>query len=238
MESKQTKPNRAVYALLALMLIVFIAGVWIARSSMQRAISSPPAAAETAKPGPLSSATQPAPGGAGATPTPTEFIPIVVIQVEQADVRSGPHPIFLLLIQVKRGISLRAVGRNAENTYLLILLPDNRQGWIEVEAAAFDFDLQLLPVVASPPTPTFTPSPTPEAAPGKPQPTHSAEPYGQGGLAPPQIPGVAPSSHGSPARRALGLVSATLLSLLVLSQRGWTARPAMARLAQLLSALF
>jgi hypothetical protein len=183
----------------------------------------------------------------GTTPSPTEFIPIIVIQVAQVDVRSGPDPIFLLLIQVKSGLSLRAVGRNAENTHLLILLPDNRQGWIPVEAAAFDFDLALLPIAMVPPTPTFTPTPTPQPTPNvppeKPKPTKDTEPYGQGILAPPQITGVAPTSPGSPNRRALGVVSVILLSLLALSQRGWTldllrpGKPVITRLAQALSAL-
>jgi hypothetical protein len=242
-ENDNSQDRRVIYILLAILILLGLAGIWAARSYVNRATS----AAETgATPSPTETEQrevnlQPE---ITQTPAPTDFEPLITIKVDQADVRAGPDPIFTVLIQVKLGMTLRAVGRNEANTYLLILLPDKRQGWIPVEAAEFDFDLELLPIADSPPTPTLTPTPTKTpaprgATPGRPGPqtTSDASPYGQGMLAPPELPGVAPSAPASPIRRTLGALAAAVFSLAIWWVSG-SVRTSLSRFVQILASLF
>ena len=243
MENDNSQDRRAIYILLAILILLGLAGIWAARAYVNRATS---AAEIGATPSPTTTGQEGADlqPGKTHTPAPTDFEPLITIKVDQADVRTGPDLVFPVLIQVKLGLTLRAVGRNEANTYLLILLPDKRQGWIPIDAAEFDFDLELLPIVDSPPTPTFTPTPTktPQpagATPGSPGPqtTSGASPYGQGMLAPPELPGVAPAAPASPMRRTLGVFAAGLFSLAIWWVSG-SVRMHLARLAQVLTSLF
>jgi hypothetical protein len=242
-ENKNSQDRRAIYILLALLILLGIVGIWAARSYVNRKTSlaeagatPTPTSTERTGSNALTDKTQ--------TPAPTDFEPLITIKVDQADVRTGPDPIFPVLIQIKRGLTLRAVGRNEASTYLLILLPDKRQGWIPIEDAEFDFDLELLPIVEAPATPTFTPTPTKTpvpsgGAPGSPQPqtTSGVSPYGQGMLAPPELPGVAPAAPSSPLRRGLGVLATALFSLAIWWVSG-SAKTHLARLAQVVISLF
>jgi hypothetical protein len=250
-ENKPSQSKRGIYILLALMVILGLGGIWAARSYLDRAIST---AEMPATPSPTATeqgsaqkegATSTTSTLEGAqTPTPTKVETLVTIRVDQADVRAGPDPIFDLLIQVKRGLILKAVGRNEASTYLLVLLPDDRQGWIPIAATEYDFDLELLPIVDAPPTPTPTPTPTRTpvpagSTPGAPgtQKTPGASPYGQGMLAPPELPGVGPAAAGSPLRRALGVFAAALIPLAMWWLSG-SVKSSLVRLAQVLASLF
>ena len=155
--------------------------------------------------------------------TPTvAYVAIVV--AEGVDVHSGPgyeHPI---VITIDEPITVRVIAINPLMTWFFILLPDNQLGWVPIEALDYDFDIAQLPVVKDTPlTPT---------------------PYGNSMLVPPQLLGVGPSSPSGPARGLLSSIAVIALGILtigvsgLLSRQSWGRRPSLARLFQILIALF
>jgi len=69
-----------------------------------------------------------------------------------------------------QGTELAIVGRNEASTWLAVLLPDSQEmGWISLTTVRIDFDVEILTVVETPPTPTYRPM----------QPTTEGEPEGQ-----------------------------------------------------------
>jgi hypothetical protein len=149
---------------------------------------------------------------------------IATIVVDEVDVHAGPGIEYPLITTIDEPISVRVIGVNEGKTWLFILLPDNQQGWIPIEAAAYEFDLNLLPVVKETPL-----APTP---------------YGAKMLVPPQLLGVSPGSPSNPARGVLSALAISGLAVLVISASGvFTARkrcrrPAIARLLHTLISLF
>ena len=124
---------------------------------------------------------------------------LATITVDQVDVHTGPgyeHPV---LLTIDEPITVRVIGINPLKTWFFILLPDNRQGWIPIEALEYGFDLNLLPVIKETPTPTT---------------------YGENMLVPPQLLGVTPASPSSPARGALSVTAIFALGILVLGASG------------------
>jgi hypothetical protein len=149
---------------------------------------------------------------------------VASVVVDQAQVRTGPGEQHPLLTTIEGPISVRVIGINSQKTWLFILLPDNRQGWIPVASVKVEFDLDLLPVVKDTPLP-----PTP---------------YGSSMLVPPQLLGVTPASPSSPGRTALSVIAVSALALLVLgasavhSRHERARRPTFQRLLQILTSLF
>jgi hypothetical protein len=133
-----------------------------------------------------------------ATYTPTIAF-LATIVVDQVDVHTGPGYEYPVLVTIDEPITVRVIGVNQSKTWFFILLPDNQQGWIRIEAVDYKFDLNLLPVVKETPTPTT---------------------YGAALLVPPQLLGVTPASTSSPARGVLSVFSVLSLGLLILGLSG------------------
>lgn len=128
------------------------------------------------------------------TPTVAFTAKVVVDKVlVQAD--SGFH--FPVIASIDEQISVRVLGVSHSKTWLLILLPDNQQGWIPVDAVDFDFDINVIPVIKETP--------------------HPPKPYGAMILVPPQLSGVSPGSQNSPTRGILSLVAFSGLAILIAS---------------------
>ncbi|MFC1878430.1 SH3 domain-containing protein [Chloroflexota bacterium] len=168
-----------------------------------------------------------------ATPAPTdtpEIVSVAIVNVDLINVHSGPALRYPVIAEITYGEVLRILGRNAQKTWLYVLIPDDLAGWILVEEVEGNFDLDSLPVIQ------FEPSPTP---------TESEEPYGGAILVPPDLDGIAPASARNPQRSALSLVAVLLLLVLVFAVYAVTAnrrqpahRTSLARLLQIIISLF
>ncbi len=119
----------------------------------------------------LKSLDAPLPTGTATTqPTPT-FTPTITLTptLEKATVtvskntncRQGPDKFFDLVGIMKVGETAEAIGRNDVKTYWVIHLPSNtaKTCWLWYEWATLTGNGDALPVVESPPTPTWSPKP-------------------------------------------------------------------------------
>ncbi|MBN1439076.1 MAG: hypothetical protein JW929_06665 [Anaerolineales bacterium] len=113
-------------------------------------------------PTPTASATLPP------TPTLTPSITLtptlekVTIQVSRnTNCREGPDKFFDLVGVMKVGETAEAVGRNAPKTYWVIKLPADtaKTCWLWHEWATVTGNGDALPIIQSPPTPTWSPKP-------------------------------------------------------------------------------
>lgn len=111
--------------------------------------------APEATPTPTATATT-APGQATATPTPANNIAIVVSNA--LNVRTGPSTLFPIITAVERGTQLIVLGQNQSGAWLLVRIPDGREGW--VARAYTDYRL-IAPVVPTPKPPPAVATPTP-----------------------------------------------------------------------------
>jgi len=108
-----------------------------------------------------------------ATLTPA---PQAVVNVAQANVRSGPGTEYPIIATYPQGADLRPVGRNRSGTWLVVRGPDgSSEGWMAVSTLRLTGDIMGLPEVAAPPTPTPTVTPLPTATPPA-TPTFTPEP--------------------------------------------------------------
>jgi serine/threonine protein kinase len=155
---------------------------------------------DTQKPSPTYTST-PAP-----TLTPTQ-LPKALVNVRNANIRFGPGTNFRVVGSAPEGTELLAIGRNKENTWLVVELDNDKQGWISVDIVDFEFSLDMLPEVESPPTPT---SPPPTATPKPPK-----KPYGGGILLPPPLTNEKPVAAVSYSRQILSFITFSI-SLLVI----------------------
>lgn len=106
------------------------------------------------------------------TPTP---LPVAVVKVTGAKVRTGPGVEYPLVTTFAQGTELKVVGRNADGTWLVILLPGQTQtGWVILSTVDTSVDIMSLPVVESTPAPTQEPLPTPTST--HPRPTRIRTP--------------------------------------------------------------
>ena len=167
-----------------------------------------------------------------ATPSPTdtpEVISVAIVGIELINVHSGPALRYPVIAEITYGEVLRILGRNEQKTWLYVLIPDDRAGWILVEEVEGNFDLDSLPVIRFEPTPT---------------PTQVEEPYGGAILAPPELDGIAPASARNPIRSALALAAVVLLLIVIAGiylaalSRRQSLRPSLARLLQIVLSLF
>jgi len=102
---------------------------------------------------------QPTPTLPQPTPTPTNVIaptqtPSARVNYEFLNIRSGPGITFTLLISVQQNATLNLLGRNDDNTWVRIRLPDGREGWAYAQYIQTSIAIASLPLAtASPPTP-------------------------------------------------------------------------------------
>lgn len=92
------------------------------------------------------------------SPTPTEtqiVIDFTVIATKNANCRTGPNIVFDQYGFLLLGNSAEAIGRLADTSWLQVQLADKPSPcWIANSLLSYSFDPSLLPVLASPPTPT------------------------------------------------------------------------------------
>jgi ABC-type branched-subunit amino acid transport system substrate-binding protein len=99
------------------------------------------------------------------TPLPTATPDGVVVTVAGRpfqNVRSGPSTVFDVLGQLNEGESARVIGASRDNAWVVIDFR-GRQGWMSASLLDIFGDLNTVPIIDSPPTPTpaFTPTPLP-----------------------------------------------------------------------------
>ncbi len=107
------------------------------------------------------------------TATPTPAIPTLITKTD-LNVRTGPSTDFDVVGVLFSGSSARIIGVNAERTWWLIAFSGaaNGQGWASAGVQyGTAINTELVPVVASPPTPTpvLSPTPTPTVLPDFPR---------------------------------------------------------------------
>ncbi len=104
---------------------------------------------------------QPLPVQPTATATPDGVIATVTDRAFQ-NVRSGPSTQFDVLGRLNEGEQARVIGANASNTWVVIEFR-GRQGWMSAPLLEIFGNLNTVPIIQSPPTPTpaFTPTPVP-----------------------------------------------------------------------------
>jgi hypothetical protein len=86
---------------------------------------------------------------------------VTVTVSQNTNCRTGPEKQFDLVGIMMVGETAEAIGRNEQKTYWVIKLPANtaRTCWLWYEWATVTGDGDALPVVQSPPTPTWSPKP-------------------------------------------------------------------------------
>lgn len=119
-----------------------------------------------------------------ATPTPQRLC--TVRAAPNLNLRGGPGTVFPVIDMLPVNTQLQPLGRNADASWVEVQpLPDGRIGWVAAAPRFIEctFDLMILQLAASPPTPrpTATPSPTPTPSPtlppvAVPPPTPTAPP--------------------------------------------------------------
>jgi hypothetical protein len=96
------------------------------------------------------------------TLTPTLSSPMAEA-VQNANCRGGPGTVYDVLGYLMQGQSAPIVGRNTENTWWAISIPERRQPcWVSESTVQASGDLGAVQVLAAPPTPTPSPTPVPE----------------------------------------------------------------------------
>ena len=97
--------------------------------------------------------------------TPTSTPQFVSVIAENAQVYSGPGTAYDLLAIYTQDIKVHAVGRNENNAWVIILLPD-KPGWVAADKVLAEFDINSLPMFEIPPTPlpSLTPTPSPNVS--------------------------------------------------------------------------
>ncbi|MBM3179592.1 MAG: hypothetical protein FJZ86_04485 [Chloroflexi bacterium] len=106
------------------------------------------------------------------TPTPTFTAtftstpaPPTVTAFQDANCRFGPGSAYNITGSLLNGESAPIVGRNAETTWWVIQTKSGATCWIWDGTVSVSGDTSRVPVIAPPPTPTFTPEVTPLSAP-------------------------------------------------------------------------
>jgi hypothetical protein len=94
------------------------------------------------------------------TLTPTHEKVFITVS-KNTNCRTGPEKQFDLVGIMKVGETAEAIGRNDVKTYYVIKLPSNtaKTCWLWYEWATVTGNADALPIIASPPTPTWSPKP-------------------------------------------------------------------------------
>ncbi|MBI4760639.1 MAG: choice-of-anchor Q domain-containing protein [Chloroflexota bacterium] len=90
------------------------------------------------------------------TETSTPGLPLIVF-TQNANCRKGPSTVFKVVTTFEQGKQVQALGRNAENTWLLVAIPSGGECWVAVSLIE-PIDLVLLPLVPTPIPPPPPPS--------------------------------------------------------------------------------
>jgi len=150
---------------------------------------------------PISSITLTPPSSTILTPTSLPpFNPTAIVVPENLNVRIGPGLEYRVLTTVDRGTNLRVIGMNASRDWFFVLLPNDQQGWVNVNYVEYNFDPTILPVVQTPATPTTRPT---------------SPPYGAAILAPKALTEITPVALLNPYRGGLSLFSLIVLALTI-----------------------
>jgi serine/threonine-protein kinase len=94
------------------------------------------------------------------------LLPRVTVNVDAANIRSGPGTNYVILDTVPRGAALDVLGRNQEGNWLVVSVPGSgRVGWIAVSTVTYPFSVAEIAISTAPPSPTprpvqATPTPT------------------------------------------------------------------------------
>jgi hypothetical protein len=123
-----------------------------AQPAAEGEVATPPTATATLQPTPTFTPS--------ITLTPTlEKVTITVSR--NTNCRSGSEKQFDLMGVMKVGETAEAIGRNAEKTYWVIRLPSDtaKTCWLWWEWATLTGNGDALPIIKSPPTPTWSPKP-------------------------------------------------------------------------------
>ena len=91
---------------------------------------------------------------------PISSTPMVSVSVD-TNCREGPDKFFDLVGIMNVGETAEAIGRNKAKTYYVIRLPSHTEKtcWLWYEWATVTGNADALPIIASPPTPTWSPKP-------------------------------------------------------------------------------
>jgi serine/threonine protein kinase len=93
------------------------------------------------------------------TGTPVPAVTVYTGNVQlNANVRSGPGTNYPVLQVYTAGTKVQIIGRNHAEDWLVLALPENRQGWIAVGLLQVDFDIKTLDEIIAPPAPTLEPT--------------------------------------------------------------------------------
>ncbi len=90
------------------------------------------------------------------TETPTPGLPLIVF-TQNANCRKGPSTLFRVVTAFEQGKQVQALGRNAENTWLLVAIPTGGECWVSVSLIE-PLDLSFLPLLPTPIPPPQQPS--------------------------------------------------------------------------------
>ncbi len=100
--------------------------------------------------------------GPAATPTATPEGVVITIMNARQNIRTGPSTDYDVIAQAQEGDQFAAIGATADNLWVVIDYR-GRQGWLFTDILEVFGDLNSLPIIDPPPTPTpgFTPTPIP-----------------------------------------------------------------------------
>jgi uncharacterized protein YraI len=122
---------------------------------------APDATTETPEPGvtPPTATFTPEPTD---TPSPTPLGPPFLIANDDANVRGGPGTVYVILGVLRQGERADVVGQDQTHTWYVIVFPNSAdgRGWIWGQLVTLGGDTSNIPVIAAPPTPTYTPTAT------------------------------------------------------------------------------
>jgi hypothetical protein len=125
---------------------------------------SPTAASATVPPGVTPSATlSPTPSYTPSyTPSPTPLGPPFLIANTDANVRGGPGTVYPILGVLRESERADVVGQDQTRTWYVVVFPrsPDGRGWVWGQLVTLGGDTSNIPVIAAPPTPTFTPTAT------------------------------------------------------------------------------
>lgn len=90
--------------------------------------------------------------------------PVAVVEAETA-IRSGPGTNYAWLAAATVDMELLIIGRKSDCSWLVVVLPDGKQGWIDTDFITYNMPCDILEIAAIPPTPTPKPAIPPTATP-------------------------------------------------------------------------
>ena len=108
-----------------------------------------------------STSTEPTPTPEPPTPTPPSE-PVVLVNVDTLNVRSGPSTQYDRIGKVSRSTRLDVVGKNSSESWWKICCVNGQEGWVFAEMVTREGDYGNIALAPIPPTPTTIPvTPTP-----------------------------------------------------------------------------